>query len=218
MEIFMKTLHVKQFLSFVIIATFLGLFPLSKGMATNMAAPQIPIETASKKLKQHLQDESFIKDFNKVNIFVEKVVDPFIDFNRVSALVLGKLWKKATKDEKRRFKQEFHTLLVRTYSRAFFEFKDWSIRYLPLRLKENTKKTIVKTEILQPGIQPLALNYRMVLVKGQWKAYDIVIEGVSLVTNYRTTIKNEFRKGGSLDAVIKQLAKRNSAALSRNNS
>jgi phospholipid transport system substrate-binding protein len=150
-----------------------------------------------------------------VNIFVEKVVDPFIDFNRVSALVLGKTWKKATKDEKRRFKHEFHTLLVRTYSRAFFEFKDWSVRYLPLRLKVDAKKTIVKTEILQPGIQPLAINYRMVLTKGQWKAYDIVIEGVSLVTNYRTSIKNEIRKNGSLDAVIKQLADRNAAALSK---
>jgi phospholipid transport system substrate-binding protein len=83
-----------------------------------------------------------------------------------------------------------------------------------LRLKVDAKKTIVKTEILQPGIQPLAINYRMVLTKGQWKAYDIVIEGVSLVTNYRTSIKNELRKSGSLDAVIKQLADRNAAALS----
>ena len=211
----MKTYQVNQFFLFVIFASFLGLLPLSTVIAaSDIAAPQIPIETASNKLKKQLQDEAFIKDFKKVNIFVEKVVDPFVDFNRVSALVLGKIWKKATKDEKRRFKHEFHTLLVRTYSRAFFEFKDWSVRYLPLRLKADAKKTIVKTEILQPGIQPLAINYRMVLTKGQWKAYDIVIEGVSLVTNYRTSIKNELRKSGSLDAVIKRLADRNAAALS----
>ncbi len=211
----MKTYQVKKFFLFVIFTSFLGVLPLSKAIAaSDIAAPQIPIETASNKLKKQLQDEAFIKDFKKVNIFVEKVVDPFVDFNRVSALVLGKIWKKATKDEKRRFKHEFHTLLVRTYSRAFFEFKDWSVRYLPLRLKADAKKTIVKTEILQPGIQPLAINYRMVLTKGQWKAYDIVIEGVSLVTNYRTSIKNELRKSGSLDAVIKQLANRNAAALS----
>ncbi len=212
----MKAYQANKFFLFVIFSSFLGLLPLSTAIAaSDIAAPQIPIETASNKLKKQLQDESFIKDFKKVNIFVEKVVDPFIDFNRVSALVLGKTWKKATKDEKRRFKHEFHTLLVRTYSRAFFEFKDWSVRYLPLRLKVDTKKTIVKTEILQPGIQPLAINYRMVLTKGQWKAYDIVIEGVSLVTNYRTSIKNEIRKNGSLDAVIKQLADRNAAALSK---
>lgn len=214
----MKTQYVNKLILFVIFAIFLGLLPLSKATAANLEAPQIPIETASNILKQRLQDESFIKDFDKVNVFVEKVVDPFIDFNRVAALVLGKLWKKATKDERRRFKQEFHTLLVRTYSRAFFEFKDWSVRYLPLRLKENSNKTIVKTQILQPGIQPLAINYRMILTKGQWKAYDIMIEGISLVTNYRTSIKNEYRKTGSLDAVIERLAKRNSAALARNNS
>jgi len=212
----MKTFLVNKFFLFVIFSFLLGLLPLSKAMAaSDIAAPQIPIETASNKLKKQLQDDSFIKDFGKVNIFVEKVVDPFVDFNRVSALVLGKIWKKATKDEKRRFKHEFHTLLVRTYSRAFFEFKDWSVRYLPLRLKANAKKTIVKTEILQPGIQPLAINYRMVLTKGQWKAYDIVIEGVSLVTNYRTSIKNELKKNGSLDAVIKKLADRNAAALAK---
>ncbi len=211
----MKTYQVNKLFLFVIFSSFLELLPLSTAIAaSDIAAPQIPIETASNKLKKQLQDESFIKDFKKVNIFVEKVVDPFVDFNRVSALVLGKIWKKATKDEKRRFKHEFHTLLVRTYSRAFFEFRDWSVRYLPLRLKADAKKTIVKTEILQPGIQPLAINYRMVLTKGQWKAYDIVIEGVSLVTNYRTSIKNELRKSGSLDAVIKRLADRNAAALS----
>jgi phospholipid transport system substrate-binding protein len=105
-------------------------------------------------------------------------------------------------------------LLVRTYSRAFVEFKDWSVRFLPYKLKAGEKKVIVKTQILQPGIQPLAVNYRMILTKGDWKVYDIMIEGVSLVTNYRTSIKNEVKKFGSLSAVIDELARKNSAALS----
>lgn len=215
----MKAYPFKKLFSFFVFATFLSLFFLSKAQAaSNLSAPQIPIETASTQLKSQLEDKDFIKDFGKVNTFVEKVVDPFVDFNRVSALVLGKLWKKATKEEKRQFKHEFHTLLVRTYSRAFFEFRDWSVRYLPLRLKKDSKKTIVKTEILQPGLQPLAINYRMVFTKNQWKAYDIVIEGVSLVTNYRTSIKNEYRKTGSLTAVIERLAKQNASALAKNNS
>jgi phospholipid transport system substrate-binding protein len=88
------------------------------------------------------------------------------------------------------------------------------VRFLPYKLKEGDKKVIVKTQILQPGIQPLAVNYRMVLTKGEWKVYDIMIEGVSLVTNYRTSIKNEVKKLGSLNAVIDNLAKKNKAALS----
>ncbi len=181
--------------------------------AAELAAPQLAIESASNKLKEKLQDKAFSKDFQKITVFVEDVIYPHVDFNRISSLVLGKLWRTASTEEKQGFKKEFQTLLVRTYSRAFVEFKDWSVRYLPLDIKNGEKKVIVKTEILQPGIQPIAVNYRMLLSKGEWKVYDIIIEGVSLVTNYRTSFKNEVQRSGSLQAVIDQLAKRNNEAL-----
>ncbi|MCK5190783.1 MAG: ABC transporter substrate-binding protein [Methylococcales bacterium] len=209
----MKTSQVKKLLLFVVTGLVFGFIPLSKVIAADLTAPQITIEEVSTRLKEKLQDEAFTTDFAQINVFVEDVINPHVDFNRISALVLGKLWKKASKNEKLRFKQEFKILLVRTYSRAFVEFKDWSVRFLPLRTKAETKKVIVKTEILQPGIQPLAVNYRMVLSRGTWKVYDIMIEGVSLVTNYRTSIKNEVKKHGSLNAVIEHLAKKNTAAL-----
>ena len=210
----MKTNYLKKLFLFLICGLVFGLLPVSKVIAADLLAPQTAIETASNKLKERLQDENFTKDFAQINLFVEEVINPHVDFNRISALVLGKLWKKATREEKVRFKKEFQILLVRTYSRAFVEFKDWSVRFLPYKLKEGDKKVIVKTQILQPGIQPLAVNYRMVLTKGEWKVYDIMIEGVSLVTNYRTSIKNEVKKLGSLSAVIDNLAKKNKAALS----
>ncbi len=194
-------------------------FLLTMGMslalanAKDLAPPQLAIQNASNKLKDRLQDESFTKDFKQINQFVEDVIEPHVDFNRISALVLGKLWRKASPEERRDFKKEFHTLLVRTYSRAFVEFKDWSVRFLPLKMKKGARKVIVKTEILQPGIQPISVNYRMLLDNGVWKTYDIMIEGVSLVTNYRTSFKNEVRRTGSLKAVIEKLAKRNKEAL-----
>ena len=209
----MNTNQIKKLLLFVITGIVIGLIPVSKVIAAELSAPQVAIEKASTKLKEELQDENFTKDFSKIAVFVEEVINPHMDFNRISALVLGKLWKKASKEEKLRFKQEFQTLLVRTYSRAFVEFNDWSVRFLPLKMKDQTRKVIVKTEILQPGIQPLAVNYRMILTKGTWKVYDIMIEGVSLVTNYRISIKNEVKKHGSLGAMIDQLAKKNTAAL-----
>ena len=210
----MKTNYVKKLFIFVIFGLVFGLLPVAKAVSADLMAPQIAIENASNKLKERLQDKNFTKDFAQINNFVEEVINPHIDFNRISALVLGKLWKKATREEKLRFKKEFQTLLVRTYSRAFVEFKDWSVRFLPYKLKAGDKKVIVKTQILQPGIQPLAVNYRMVLSKGEWKVYDIMIEGVSLVTNYRTSIKNEVKKLGSLSAMIDELARKNQAALS----
>jgi phospholipid transport system substrate-binding protein len=201
----------------VIIIMFLSLFSLlSVARAADLAEPQVAIKDASNQLKEKLQDKTFTKDFKKITVFVEDVIYPHMDFNRISALVLGKLWREATPQQRADFKKEFQTLLVRTYSRAFVEFKDWSIRFLPLNMEDDAKKVIVKTEILQPGLQPIAVNYRMLLTKGHWKVYDIMIEGVSLVTNYRTSFKNEVNRTGSLQAVIDQLAARNTEALAAN--
>lgn len=186
--------------------------------AADLSAPQLAIQDASDKLQQRLQDKSFSQNFAKVAEFVDQTIYPHTDFDKISELVLGKLWKSASSDEQSRFKQEFKTLLVRTYSRAFVEFKDWSVRFLPLEMENGANKVVVKTEVLQPGLQPISVNYRMLLSNGQWKAYDFMIEGVSLVTNYRSTFSNEVKTKGSLSAVIESLAKRNAEALAAKNS
>ncbi|MDO8938825.1 MAG: ABC transporter substrate-binding protein [Methylicorpusculum sp.] len=208
--------HRSGFYGLLLWASLLLVMPLTKALAADLLAPQQAIEQASVQLKQNMQDPAFTKDFAKINQFVESVIYPHVDFNRISALVLGKIWKDAPQDERGRFKKEFQTLLVRTYSRAFVEFKDWSVRFLPLKLAADDKKAVVRTEILQPGLQPIAVNYRMVLSNGQWKVYDIMIEGVSLVTNYRTTFQNDFQNKGSLAAIIDGLAARNKEALAGN--
>jgi len=203
----------KQVTIFGILAVLLGLMPVTNAMAEALLPPQQAIQTASEQLQQKLQDKSFTKDFAKITQFVNEVIYPHTDFDKISELVLGKIWKTATPDERERFKHEFQTLLVRTYSRAFVEFNDWSVRFLPIEMGSDEKKVVVKTEVLQPGIQPIGVNYRMVLSGGEWKAYDIMIEGVSLVTNYRTTFSQEVQTKGSLNAVIEGLVKRNAEAL-----
>ncbi len=213
----MKTKYnYSRFILLLIVGILLGSMPLTKLLAADLSAPQSGIESASNQLKVKMQEAGFTQDFKQITEFVESVIYPHVDFNNISALVLGKHWKDATTDEKGRFQQEFKTLLIRTYSRAFVEFKDWSVRYLPLNIEAGAKKVIVKTEILQPGLQPIGVNYRMRLSKGQWKAYDIMIEGVSLVTNYRSSFKNEMNRLGSLAQIIESLEKRNQVALSKN--
>lgn len=203
----------KQVTVFGLFVVLLSLMSVTRSMADDLLPPQQPIQAASAKLQERLQDKSFTKDFTKITQFVNEVIYPHTDFDRISALVLGKLWKTATNDERERFKHEFQTLLVRTYSRAFVEFNDWSVRFLPIEMEDGATKAIVKTEVLQPGIQPIGVNYRMLLSDGVWKAYDIMIEGVSLVTNYRSTFTNEVQTKGSLNAVIEGLVKRNAEAL-----
>ncbi|PKM11195.1 MAG: toluene tolerance protein [Gammaproteobacteria bacterium HGW-Gammaproteobacteria-3] len=212
----MNTKHLRSVLSFTLWLLLITAGSASEAGAAELLLPQQAIENASTKLKQKLQSPGFTKDFAQINVFVESVIYPHVDFNRISALVLGKLWRTATVEERQRFTKEFKTLLVRTYSRAFVEFKDWSVHYLPLKMAPDATKVIVRTQVLQPGIQPIGVDYRMLLTKGEWKVYDIVIEGVSLVTNYRTTFSNEVRSKGSLAAVIEDLATRNNEALASN--
>lgn len=212
-------MKVKHTTLFGLFALLLAFMPFAQVTAAELAAPQQPIAAASDQLQKRMQDKNFVKDFAQVTQFVNETIYPHTDFDKISALVLGKLWKTATSDEKERFKHEFQTLLIRTYSRAFIEFKEWSVHYLPLEMEDGATKVVVKTEVLQPGIKPIGVDYRMELTDdGKWKAYDIMIEGVSLVTNYRTTFSNEVETKGSLSAVIDGLAKRNAEAMVPKNS
>lgn len=213
----MKINRLRKFFLGTVLAFSTALLPLSQAIAAEPTHPKIAIEQVSNQLKEKLKDKDFIHDFKQVNVFVLETIEPHVDFDRIAALVLGKLWRQVTADEKAQFTKEFRTLLIRTYSRAFIGFKNWSVVFLPLKIKPDAKKIIIKTEILQPTAATIGISYRMVLAEGQWKVYDIIIEGVSLVTNYRTSIKNEFRKAGSIGKVIEKLAKRNAKALSTKN-
>lgn len=212
----MKIMYSLRFMLLAALTLFFGLMPLSPAIASELSAPELQIEEASNKLKVRMQDPGFTKDFKQIAAFVEETIYPHVDFDRISALVLGQNWKNASDDEKKRFTQEFQTLLVRTYSRAFIEFHDWSVQFLPITRDENQSKVIVNTQVIQPGRKPITVNYRMLESKGEWKAYDIMIEGVSLVTNYRTSFKTEIEKTGSLASVIETLSKRNKEALAKN--
>jgi phospholipid transport system substrate-binding protein len=203
----------KQYVVFGLFAVLLGLMAFTDLMAGELMLPQKVIQSVSTQLQERLKDKSFTRDFAQVNQFVNGVINPHTDFDKIAPLVLGKHWKTATPVEQDRFTQEFQTLLIRTYSRAFVEYSDWTIRYLPLEMPNGATKVIVKTEVLQPGQNPVDVNYRMYLIKGEWKVYDIMIDGVSLVTNYRSTFNEDIQRKGSLSAVIDALAKRNAEML-----
>lgn len=209
----------KQYAIFgLFLALLLGLMPAAKVIAEDLQPPQQIIQSVSTQLQQKLKDKSFTKNFAQVTQFVNGVISLHTDFDKIAPLVLGKNWKTATTGEQERFKHEFQTLIVRTYSRAFIEYNDWTMRFMPLEMSNEATKVIVKTEVLQPGLQPVDVNYRMFLSNGEWKVYDIMIDGVSLVTNYRSTFNDEIQTKGSLSAVIDNLAKRNAEALAAKDS
>lgn len=148
---------------------------------------------------------------DKLFALAEEKILPNFNFDRVSRLVLGKNWTKATPEQKTAFQAEFRTLLLRTYATALSKYKNQVIEYKPMRMTDSTNSASVKTQIFQQGGQPIAVDYTLAKEKDAWKVYDIVIEGVSLVTNYRGQFSQEVRQNG-LDSLIKKLADKNTAA------
>jgi phospholipid transport system substrate-binding protein len=126
----------------------------------------------------------------------------------MSSWVLGKYWRTATPAQRDRFTQEFRTLLVRTYAKSLSEYTDNKITYLPMRGSPQQSEVKVRTEVEQPGGFPIPIDYDLYRKGDDWKVYDVTIDGVSLVTNYRTTFANQIREDG-LDKLIATLADRN---------
>lgn len=156
------------------------------------------------------EKEAIDKDSKVLHELVNKIVLPHFDFNKMSTWVLGKYWRKANKNQKLEFTNQFRMLLVRTYANALADSADQKIDYLPIRSRKETDVT-VRTEIEQPGSFPLPINYKMYLKNSDWKVYDVNIDGISLVTNYRTSFSAEVRKS-NIDGLISKLAKRNKQA------
>jgi phospholipid transport system substrate-binding protein len=149
-------------------------------------------------------------DQEKIFALAEEKIVPNFDFDRVSRLVLGKNWTKATPEQKTAFQNEFRTLLIRTYATALSKYKNQTIEYKPFRMVADSNVATVKTQIVQSGGQPIQVDYSLEKHPEAWKVFDIVIEGVSLVTNYRGQFAQEIRQNG-LDSLIKKLADKNKA-------
>ncbi len=150
------------------------------------------------------------KDLSKLYALVNDTVLTHFDFQRMSRRVLGKHWRKANSDQRSRFAQEFQTLLVRTYATALLEYSDQKIAYLPVRKGSRASEAVIRTEVRPPGGMPIPIGYAMYDGGKDWKVYDVSIDGVSLVINYRASFNSQIRREG-LDGLINKLAERNKA-------
>jgi len=139
---------------------------------------------------------------------VNQLIIPHFDFRRMSQWVLGRYWRTASDEQRNEFVNQFRTLLVRTYATALLEYSDQDIRYLPVQAPNGAKTVTVKTQVERPGSSPIPINYSMHSKDGIWKVFDVAVDGVSLVSTYRSTFGTQIRQDG-LDALINNLTKRN---------
>jgi phospholipid transport system substrate-binding protein len=177
-----------------------------------VGAQQLVIDTTTKVLARLKQDRAKLQaNPDLIYPLVEDLVLPHFDFHRMSIWVLGKNWRKADSRQQQQFTEQFRTLLVRTYAKALLEYTDQSINYLPLHAAADARRVTVRTEVVQPGGVNIPINYSMFLNRqGQWMVYDISVDGVSLIANYRTSFASEIRQGG-LDKLLTRLTALNAS-------
>lgn len=144
----------------------------------------------------------------KVLALVEAKVLPHFNFSRMTQLAMGRNWRSAQPEQQKALVNEFRTLLVRTYTTAFTSYKNQTVEYRPTKMAPTDTDVTVKSFINQPGGQPIAVDYSMEKTGQGWKVYDVKIEGISLIDNYRNTFNSEVQKSG-VDGLIKALADKN---------
>ncbi|ODN66453.1 MULTISPECIES: MlaC/ttg2D family ABC transporter substrate-binding protein [Methylophaga] len=206
-------INIKQFSIQLVAAGFLALMAFSAS-AQAMPEPQALVKEASDNMLKALKDHEAELDQDPQKIFslVQEILIPHFDFERMARLALGRSWRDASAEQQTKFVEEFRLLLVRTYATAMLEYTNEEIRFLPFRDDVEKGRVNVPMEVVQPNGPsiPMALSlYKN--NKDEWKVYDVRIEGISLVTNYRSSFNRDIRTSG-MDALIENLSKRNDRA------
>jgi phospholipid transport system substrate-binding protein len=143
--------------------------------------------------------------------FIDARVLPHFDFDRMTKLAVGKAWRTATPEQKAALVVEFRTLLVRTYSKAFTLYKNISVETKPVTVPTGADEVTVKTVILRTGAPPVPVNYEMEKTPTGWKAFDVIVEGISLVATHRGSFAEKVQQSG-IDGLIKSLAELNQSS------
>lgn len=185
------------------------LLTLSLSAHADEMAPDVLVKTTTQEVTTILKrDKSVTNDTQKLYALIDAKVLPHFDFNQMTMLAVGRYWRQASPAQQQALVKEFRTLLVRTYSNALAAFNNQVIEFKPFTMVAGATDVTVQTQVKQPGAQPIPIDYSMEKTSAGWKVYDVTIDGVSLVLNYRGSFGAEIRKNG-VDSLIHTLAARN---------
>ena len=150
-------------------------------------------------------------DREKAVKLAEQKILPHVDFEEATRLAVGRGWKEATPEQRKKLIAEFRNMLVRTYSNAIGTYEGQTMKVLPSRVKPGEGEATVRNQFLRPGGKPILIDYSMRKTDSGWKIYDIVVEGVSLVLTYRSEFDAVVKQEG-VDGLIKRLGQKNTPA------
>ncbi|MEL6749827.1 MAG: ABC transporter substrate-binding protein [Pseudomonadota bacterium] len=156
---------------------------------------------------------------------IQHTVVPAFDFERITRSAMGPFWRKATSAQREQLVQAFQALLVRSYAQTLLLYPDPNIAYLPVRFSKDQQKMLAPTQVIDTQGQAIPINYRLHRHPERgWLVYDVVVEGISLITNYRSTFKSLIRQGANqakdrsariergIEHLIRELQTKNAAA------
>ena len=141
-------------------------------------------------------------DPEKLYQLVQDRLLPHFDLNTIARLVLGRHWSKASPEQRGRFIVAFQSMLIRSYAKALLTFKDGAFEWLPPETSPDADKAVVSSMIKHNNNQ-LSVQYHLRLVDDAWQVYDVTIDGISLVTNYRGTFNSAIRRSNIEDVILR---------------
>jgi phospholipid transport system substrate-binding protein len=187
------------------------------GLAAAQEAPDALIRRVSQEVMDLARNDPAIQagDRRRIQAVVEAKILPHLDFQRGTALTMGRNWREATPEQRAKLSAEFRNLLLYTYAGAMSQIKDQTMTFRPLRMDPSDTDVEVRSEVRLPRRpEPVEVSYRLRKTAGGWKIYDVNVMGAWLSETYRTTFASEVNRGG-IDGLIRTLEEKNRQLASR---
>jgi phospholipid transport system substrate-binding protein len=176
------------------------------------AEPTTFVQQVADQALSALKNDPAVKsgDIARINQIVDQYILPYVDFQKTTRLAAGKHWRQATPEQRTALSNAFRTTLVRTYSGALTKVDDGTaFKILPFRGEAGDNDVVVRSQVTQmTNAQPIQLDYRLEKTPSGWKIYDLNVENVWLVENYRNQFSQQISQNG-IDGLIQALNKRN---------
>ena len=178
--------------------------------AQEATPPDVLVKNVTTEVVEIIAKDKEIRSGNRAKLIevIDSKVLPHFNFASMTALAMGQNWRTATPEQKKDLTEAFRTLLVRTYASALAAYSEQKFDFRPLRAKPTDTDVTVQVRVIQPGQQPVPIDYAMEKTAAGWKVYDVMVGGVSLVANYRTEFASVVRSSG-IDGLIKDLQTKN---------
>jgi phospholipid transport system substrate-binding protein len=202
----------RRFLMTCLALPFL-LLPLAA--AAQETEPEALVRNVTEDVLSVLRQDKALQggDRQRAMKLIEEKIAPHFDFQRMTGLAVGKSWQEADEAQRQTLTTEFRALLTRTYANALTAYRDQTVNFKPGT--GGGDEATVRSQINKPGAKPIAVDYQVERVSGQWKVYDVAIDSVSLVTNYRGSFQAELSKGG-IAGLTKALQEQNRRGETKN--